>query len=143
MNDGFVENQNRIDEAKFLSLAVAEFPKLANEFAEEDGLFHVQMAAFSHLAQEAIERGDFATLKRCYKLADETMKNATPNVENAIYVSFLENLDFEDSPHGATAERLLPPKLSEMLAELNEHWRQIGEWQVKQQETYEKEARKK
>jgi len=143
MNSVSVENQNRIDEAEFLALVAAEFPILADEFAEEEGLFHVQMAAFSHLAQDAIERGDFATLKRCYNLADETMKNVSPSVENAIYVSFLENLDFESSPHGAEAERLLPPKLSEMLTELNEHWRQIGEWQVAQQEVYEKEARKK
>jgi hypothetical protein len=84
---------------------------------------------------KTIERGDFATLKRCYKLADETMKNA-------IFVSFLENLNFESSPHGAKAEKLLSPKLTEMLAELNEHWRQIGEWQVAQQEAYYKEAYK-
>ncbi|MDQ4119997.1 MAG: hypothetical protein M3209_00835 [Acidobacteriota bacterium] len=143
MNGFPVENQNQINEAKFLALALEEFPILADVFAEENGLFHLQMAAFSHLAQDAIERGDFATLKRCYNLADETMQSATPSIENVIYVSFLENLDFESSPCGKQAENLLPPKLKEMLAELNEHWQQIGEWQVAQQEAYENEARKK
>lgn len=143
MNNAHAENPDYIDEAKFLALALAEFPSLADEFAENKGLFHVQMGTFSRLARVAIERGDFATLKRCHNLADETMRNASPSVENAIFVSFLENLDFESSSHGAEAERLLSPKLTEMLAELNEHWRQIGEWQVAQQEAYYKEARKK
>ena len=143
MNGVFAENPDLIDEAKFLALALAEFPNLADEFAENEGLFHVQMGVFSRIARTAIERGDFATLKHCYNLADETMKNALPSVENAIFVSFLENLNFESSPHGAEAERLLSPKLTEMLAELNEHWRQIGEWQVAQQEAYYREASKK
>jgi hypothetical protein len=125
MNDALIGNPDGIDEAKFLAMAVAEFPSLAGAFAENEGLFHVQMGAFSHLAQDAIERGDLATVKRCYDLANEAMKNVRPNVENAVFVSFLENLNFETSPHGSEAERLLSPKLTEMLAELNEHWREI------------------
>ncbi len=68
-------------------------------------------------------------------------------VENAIYVSFLENLDFESSPFGAEARRLLSPTLSKMLVELEEHWQQIGEWQVQaqdnQQRAREEKARKR
>ena len=142
MNGVLGGNPDCIDEANFLALALAEFPSLTDEFAENEGLFHVQMGIFSRIARAAIERGDFSTLKRCYNLADETMGNASPSVENAIFVSFLENLNFEISPHGAEAEKLLSPKLTEMLAELNEHWRQIGEWQVAQQEAYYKEAYK-
>lgn len=129
MDDVFAENTDCFDEAKFLALALAEFPSLADEFAENEGLFHVQMGVFSGVAQTAIERGDFATLKRCYKLADETMKNTSPGVENAIFVSFLENLNFEVSPYGAEAKRLLSPKLSQMLVELENHLQMLRESQ--------------
>lgn len=129
-----VENPDRMNEAKFLALALAEFPSLGEEFAEEEGSLHLQMAAFSHLAQAAIERNDLATLKLCYSLLEEAVKSATLDVENAIYVSFLENLDFEGSPYGAEAKRLLPPLLSKMLAELEAHWQQIGEWHIQAQD---------
>ncbi|MDQ3754302.1 MAG: hypothetical protein M3371_06170 [Acidobacteriota bacterium] len=141
------ENPDRINEAKFLELALAEFPSLAEEFAEEEGLFHLQVAALSRFTQAAIERNDRATLQRCYSLLEEMVKSATFEVQNAIYVSFLENLNFETSSFGAEARRLLPPALSKMLVELEEHWQQIGEWQVQaqdnQQRAREEKARKR
>ena len=129
MNGVLIVSPDRVDEAKFLAMVLAEFPNLADEFAEDEGLFHVQMGTFSNVAKEAIERGDYATLQRCYKIADDAMKSATPSVENAIYVSFLEHLYFEGSPYGAEARRLLPPKLSEMLVELEEHFQMLRESQ--------------
>lgn len=129
-----VENPDRVNEAKFLDLALTEFPSLGEEFAEADGLFHLQMAAFSYLAQAAIERNDLATLKRCYSLLEEVMKSATFEVENAVYVSFLENLDFENSTCGAEARNLLPLILSKTLVGLEAHWQQIGEWHMQAQD---------
>lgn len=130
-----VENPDRVNEARFIELALAEFPNLADEFAEEEGLFHLQMAAVSHIAQAAIERNDIVTLKRCYSLLEEAAKSATDEVQNAIYVSFLENLTFDNSNYGAEAKRLMPSILSEMLIELEEHWQKIGEWQVRAQDS--------
>ncbi len=69
MNGVLAENPDYVDETKFLALALAEFPSLADEFAENEGLFHVQMGIFSRIARAAIERGDFTTLKRCYNLS--------------------------------------------------------------------------
>jgi hypothetical protein len=141
-----VENPARLDEAKFVGLILGEFPQLKEEFEEEAGLLHLQTAAFSRFAQAAIGSGDLGTLKRCYDLLAESMKRCTCEVENAIYVSFLENLDFESPPGGAEARRLLPPALAEALVELEAHWRRIGEWQVEaqdnQQRAREEKARK-
>ncbi len=133
--DVLAENSNLVDEAKFLAMALAEFPSLADEFGEDEGLFHVQMGTFSNVAKEAIERGDYTTLQRCYKIADDAIKNATPNVENAVYVSFLEHLYFEGSPYGAEAKRLLPPKLSQMLVELEKHFQML--WEAQQAQSVE------
>jgi hypothetical protein len=129
-----VENSRRVNEARFLELALVEFPSLGAEFAEDEGLVHLQMAALSRLTQESIGRNDFATISRCYSLLEEIVKSATFEVENAIYVSFLENLDFEIPSSGAEARRLLPPLLSNMLVELEEHLQQIGQWQEQAQD---------
>ncbi|MBA2731463.1 MAG: hypothetical protein H0U54_01085 [Acidobacteria bacterium] len=142
-----VENPDRLDKDKFVKLALAEFPQLREEFAEDDGLLHLQMAAFSRFAQAAIDRNDLDVLVGCYAFLAEVMKSAASDVENAIYVSFLENLDFESSVYGAEAKRLLPPALQKALAELNEHWENTGKRQVEsqdnQQRAREERARKK
>ena len=129
-----VENPERLDELKFVGLVLGEFPQLTEEFAEEEGLLHLQTAAFSRFAQAAIDGGDLDTLRRCYDLLAEVMKSCTFEVENAIYVSFLENLDFEGPPGGAEARRLLPPTLAQALAELEAHWQRFGEWQAEAQD---------
>jgi hypothetical protein len=143
----WVENPDRLNKEKFVQLALAEFPQLRKEFAEADGLLHLQMAALSRFAQATIDRNDLDVLVRCYRFLAEVMKSATSDVENAIYVSFLENLDFESSPYGAEAGRLLPPVLQKALAELNEHWENVGKWQVESQDNQQRargeRARKK
>ena len=136
LSDGkgvLVENPERLDGLKFVGLVLGEFPQLTEEFAEEAGLLHLQTAALSRFAQVAMDGGDLDTLRRCYALLAEVMRSCTFEVENAIYVSFLENLDFEGRTNGAEARRLLPPVLAQALAELESHWRRFGEWQVEAQ----------
>jgi hypothetical protein len=142
-----VENPNRLAQAKFVQLVLAEFPKLHEEFAEAEGLLHLEMGTFSRFAQNAIDHNDLDTLKRCYGLLAGIMKTAAPSqVENAIYVSFLEHLNFERSPYGSAARRLLPPVLKKALDEVEEHWERIGQRQVeaqdKQQRGRDEEAKK-
>ena len=141
-----VENPNRLAQAKFVELVLAEFPQLREEFAEAEGLLHLEMGTFNRFSQKAIDHNDLDTLKRCYELLAGVMKTAPSEVENAIHVSFLENLDFERSPHGAEARRLLPPVLKKALDEVNELWERIGQRQVdaqdNQQRAREEEAKK-
>jgi hypothetical protein len=99
-----VENANHLAQVKFAELVLTEFPQLHKEFVEADGLLHLQMSALSRFAQDAIERNDLETVKRCYELLDGIMKSST-EVENAIDVSFLEQLNFESSRFGTEARR--------------------------------------
>ena len=128
-----IENPDGADEENFRALALAEFPNLAEDFAEYEDLLHLQMAAFSRVAEEAVELGDFATVERCYRLLEETLKTAKFNLRNAIYVSFLEHINFE-TPNGTKARQLLPRILSEMLVELEEHLQMLYEHQLKRQD---------
>ena len=142
-----VKNSNRLAQAKFVRLVLAEFPQLRKEFAEAEGLLHLEMGAFSRFAQNAIDRNDLDTLKRCYALLAGIMTTAPSDLENAIYVSFMEHLSFESSPYGSEARRLLPPVLKKALDEVEEHWERIGHSQVeaqdKQQRARDEEAKKR
>jgi hypothetical protein len=115
-------------------LALAEFPQLTEEFAENDGLLHLQMAALSRFAQTSIECNDLETLQHCYSFIAEVMKTAAFDGKNAVYVSFLENLEFASSPYDESARRLLPPSLEKMLSELEDHFQKLYEWQVEAQD---------
>ncbi len=72
---------DRIDKEKFVQIVLAEFPQLSEEFAEYKDLLHLQMAAFSHLTQNAIDKNDLETLEKCYELAAEILAKANPDVE--------------------------------------------------------------
>lgn len=119
-----IDAGHRRYEQEFQSRALAEFPILAEEFSEYDGLLHLQMAALSRLVQEAIDGGDYPTVERSYRLLDDLMLNAGI-LENAITVSFLENLDFEAGANGERARNLLPPRLLELLLGLEKHMKDL------------------
>ena len=94
----------------FRRLALAEFPELHDAFELDAGLLHLQMHAFTRLAQAAKGRGDWETYARCMRLADELWRQPDHELLNALNVSFLEHLDF-DGPRGPTAWEHLTPAL--------------------------------
>ena len=97
-------------QADFVRLAVAEFPSLQDEFAEADGLLHLQMHAFTRLMQRAKGSADWATYKRGVRVAAELWGRPNESLLNALNVSFLEHLDF-DGPRGPEAWNRLTSEL--------------------------------
>jgi hypothetical protein len=75
------------------------FPELKDELADEcwAGLLHLEVSCFARLTQMAIDDGDRDLLKRCFDFARTTFHNADDEVKNAMYVSYLEHLNFSDS----------------------------------------------
>jgi hypothetical protein len=118
-------------EEEFRSRALAEFPVLEQDFNEYDGLLHLQMAALSRLVQKAIDRRDYPTVERGYNLLDDLVQNADMKLENAITVSFLENLDFELDTNGKEARNLLPARLNALLLGLEKHMKDLYDSQFK------------
>ena len=118
-------------EEEFRSRTLAEFPSLAEKFAEYDGLLHVQMGALSHLVQDAIDGADYARVERSYHLL-ESLLTDFGILENAVSVSFLENLDFESEPNGEKARSVLPPRLHQLLLELEEHMQSLYDAQQRE-----------
>jgi hypothetical protein len=61
-------------------------------------------------------------VKRHFRFIDEVFRDAAPEVENAVNVSYLENLRFDVWKAGPTRARgLLPPRLHQALVDLEEY----------------------
>ncbi len=118
---------DKIDKDRFVEIVLAEFPQLGEEFVENEDLLHLQMAAFSHLAKNAIDTNETETLLKCYEIAGKILEKADSDVENAIYVSFLEHLEFDNSAYRVKAKKLLPPILRKASEELEEHFKKLAE----------------
>jgi hypothetical protein len=102
------------DHAAFVSGLKARFPELTEELEEETGagLLHVETGCFAQYAQAAVDRGDRVVVERCWAFANVVFCDCTPDVENALYVSFLEHLDFVDqSTKRRWALELMPETL--------------------------------
>lgn len=96
--------------ADFPEMALAEFPELRAEFADDEGLPYVQMGTFARLMQQAKGSADWATYARAARLADDLWARADAGLRNALNVSLLEHLDF-DGPRGAPAWSMLSARL--------------------------------
>lgn len=107
---------------EFVSALVNEFPELREEVEDEiySGLLHLEMACFARYTQDAIDQGDAERVSKCFNFADRFFVNADSNLNNALIVSYLENLNF-DSPNGNKAEALLTPLMRQYWLEINEY----------------------
>jgi hypothetical protein len=113
-----------IDHQRFIDLLTERFPEVAADIDScSRGLLHCEMGTLCHATQAAIDAQDKVAVERHFRFIDEVFKDAAPDVENAVYVSYLENLQFEGRNADSTkARELLPPRLQKALAELEAYW---------------------
>lgn len=92
------------------------FPELAPALDQEEwrGLLHVETGRFAAFCREAIDAGDRDLVQKCYSFARRSAMDGTDEVQNAIGVSFIEHLNFQD---GEVPRRwaydVLPPRLKD------------------------------
>ena len=110
----------------FVSLLLSEFPSLAPEIHDYDGLLHVQMGVFATHTQSAIDAEDSQTLDRCFALAHQGFRDADSDLKNAFYVSYLEHLVFAGT-HGAASKRRMTPLLQEGFIEIMDYMEQLSQ----------------
>jgi hypothetical protein len=91
-----------------------------SEIEDEAGLLYLQMAVFTRSTQAPIDAGDTETLNRHFAFADRFFHQAAVGLENALNVSYLENLKFSP-PDGEKARSLMSPAL-------RQGWRDIMEY---------------
>lgn len=98
----------------YMSELSERFPELAPTLDQEDwrGILHVETGRFAAFCQEAIDRSDRDLVESCYSFARQSAMYGTDDVQNAIGVSFVENLNFEDGKvRRRWAYDLFPPRL--------------------------------
>jgi len=114
----------------FAALAVGEFPELRPDVEDEvnRGLVHCEVGALAQFVQAAKGRADWSTYERAMRFVDRLLSEADPALENALYVSFLEHVDFNGS-NGRRAWSHLSERLRKGWRELNDGWgRPRPEW---------------
>ncbi len=99
-----------MDAGTFRSLVLSEFPSLQEDFEEWEGLVHLQVSEFKDFTQSAIEARSFEVVSRCFQIATAALLEGDDNLRNAVYVSYLEDLDFR-SDAGKQALQLMPGEL--------------------------------
>jgi len=117
-----------IDHAAFERLLISFLPDVAAEIDDEDrSLLHMEMSALARASCRAIENGDENSIRRHFEFIDSVLSNAAPDVENAVHVSYLENVFLgEKRAAFLRARSSLPGCLSAALSDLEAHWRLIS-----------------
>jgi hypothetical protein len=117
----------RIDHPRFIALLTDRFPEVASAIDDcSEGLLHLEMATLARATQKAIDNEDNATIVRHFQFVDEVFRDAAPDIENAVNVSYLENLRFESRKAALVQARdLLTPRLRKTLIELEEYLARI------------------
>jgi len=109
-----------IDHPRFIALLKARFPEVVAMIDDcSEGLLHLEMGTFARATQHAIDHQDKPTVRAHFQFIDEVFRDAAPDVQNAVYVSYLENLRFDGRKAAPTGAReLLSPRLQQALTDL-------------------------
>jgi hypothetical protein len=125
----FVLQNGAEGQKRFEELLASRFPAIAAQITEiEQGLLHLEMAAFARATCAAIDRGDLDEVAEHLAFIDELFRDATPNLENAIHVSYLEDVFlWRDEYRYCSARSMLSDPLQAAFVDLEEHWKRIAE----------------
>lgn len=117
-----IKRPKKIDHATFIEMLTARFPEVTASFDEiRRGLLHCEMAAFARITEEAMDSGNHWQVEKYFGFVEEVRENASPEVINAIDVSFLEWLafsDYSEGRHRAIKERM-PKTLKKILFQID------------------------
>ncbi|MDF1782142.1 MAG: hypothetical protein P1U67_12680 [Alcanivoracaceae bacterium] len=98
------------------------FPQLSEEIEEDDGLLHLQIGTFSHLAQSFIDSENSSEFSKVCSLFVKLFPGADSDLENALNVSFLEHLGFIDGKcNRSWAYDAMPREMRKAWDEMEEY----------------------
>jgi hypothetical protein len=113
----------QVDREQFIAMLAERYPAVAADIDEcARGLVHLEMGTLARATQSAISAEDRAAVRGYFAFIDEVFLRATPEVKNAVFVSYLEHLGF-DGRHGKRigAREMLSPQLQAGLRELEKY----------------------
>ena len=89
-------------------------------------LLHIDMGDFARTTVKAISDDNTELVKAHFGFIGELFSTANPDLKNAIYVSYLENVFlFDTKARVLAARKALPENLANALIELEEHFENL------------------
>lgn len=112
---------------EFIEGVKDRFPESFKEMKDvEDGLLHIDMGDFARTTESAIIEGNTELFQTHFTFISELFSKADPDLKNAIYVSYLENVFlFHTKQKFLDARKMLPMNLSKALVELEVHFEKL------------------
>lgn len=102
---------------------IIQFPLLKPVIIEEDaGMIHIRMERFADYTIEQIKTNNITELKKCFSFQETKIDLMTPDLRNALVVSYCETLllgECADKMQSLT--NLMPPKLKDIYIDY-EKW---------------------
>jgi len=82
-----------MERAEFLKVLETEFPDAFSQIDKcESGLLHCEVAAFRRFVEKRMDEGAHWYCEKAFRFVELCLKEAGPNLENAIEVSFIYDL---------------------------------------------------
>lgn len=116
-----------IDNQKFLAMLADRYPDIAGQLVDyETRAPFFAMQAVARETQTAIKDGDVRAVRDYFKFMDEIYRQATPDVQNAVHVSYLECISFDGRRAlSIKAREMLSPALQAALGSLENYLREL------------------
>ena len=111
----------RMPQAEFLTGLIEQFPGLEADLLDEDYSFsiHLQVGCWATYANHCVAAGQLEEVRKALNYFQQTVGRVDPATENALYVSFLEHLEFEGGTLNAKKARsMLSPVYQHIWQEL-------------------------
>jgi hypothetical protein len=86
----------KLHRSEFLAELKAAFPSIAEDLNAEHGLLHLETAVFRRFTQHAIDNGDRDVVVKCFSIAEKYYAMGNGKLQNALGVSYVEDLVFLD-----------------------------------------------
>lgn len=111
---------------EFLAWLAGDFPDVVAGFGPySEGLLYCEVADFRKATERAMDADRLGKVEQHFRLVAEFLSAAGPEIQNALEVSYLEDLalgEFTPSRYHAIKERM-PPTLLQVLIGHHSHWR--------------------
>lgn len=113
-------------EQKYCNDILLAFPQLINEIDMEEGI-HYNMESFAQYTIQQIRNSNFEELKKCFAFQEEKIPLVTPEIENAMNVSYCESMLLSDvGPNMLRVTKYMGRKLFTMYKDYEDYYNQLS-----------------
>jgi hypothetical protein len=109
----------------FTDLSI-QFSKVSSEFDLDDG-DHYRMERFADYTIGQIKENNVKELHRCFDFIESRLESVTPEIENALNVSYCEALlYYDDYKRGIEMKNVMPKKLLQFYLSYRRYYNSLG-----------------